>query len=151
MDILLVSRCIIQRTMKMWRQEIGKQNGRLWWWLGCAYTLQISWDLCPTHTTTVPFDNVWTLHVSVSYTFQAHWGGLISVQFRYECGIPMSLTPSGTFRSTFTTLTEPLKSSVCHKFSISKSWSLIVRKSSVVSTKMKRDLKLLFLSWSSCF
>ena len=41
-DILL-SRCIMLRTMRMWRQDIRKQNGRGRWGLGYAYTLQISW------------------------------------------------------------------------------------------------------------
>ena len=102
------------------------------------------------HTATVPFDNVWTLPVLVRYTLQAHWGGIIWVQCRFQCGIPTRVAPSRTLRNTLTTLTEPLKSSVCCKSSISKICSGIVRKVSV-STKMKRDLKLLFLSWLSCF
>ena len=56
--------------------------------------------------------------VSVSFTLQAHWGGLICVQSRFDCGTPMSLAPSRIFRVTLTSLTESLKSSVCRKSSI---------------------------------
>ena len=61
-----------------------------------------------------------TLPVSVSFTLQAHWGGFICVQCRFDCGNPMSLAPSRIIRITLTSLIESLKFSLCRKSSISK-------------------------------